>query len=100
MFRSATLRSLKWLWEQLDTVLALLIAAICGVFGFIGVAKESILTSAILGTLTVLAFALMRDRNQRDKLGNRLSQIAEPTADLFFQRAIPVTPLLQEAERE
>jgi nucleoside-triphosphatase len=56
-----------------------------------------------LGTLTVLAFALIRDRSHREKLQNQLSQLVRPydtSADLFFKRASSEASLVQGAEHE
>lgn len=104
MFQNIFSRLVKRLWEQLDTLLALILAAGCSILGLVGVASPSILASATLGTLTVLAIALMRDRSDREKAQQRLdgliSQLDEPIADLLFKHKNDETPLLQEAERE
>lgn len=104
MFRDYLLRVLIWLWDRLDTVLALLLAAACSILGLLGVASPSLLASATLATLTILAVALMRNRSEREKTQNRLdqllSQFNDPLPDAFFKYATDESPLLQDAERE
>ena len=104
MFRDIGPRVLKWLWEQLDPMFALLLGAICSILGIIGVIQPSIVASATLLTLTVLAFALMRDRSEREKLQSKLSQFAgrfeDANPDFFFKHTTDETSLLQDAERE
>src|SRR5260370_4554743 len=97
-------RLLKWTWNQLDTVFALLLGAVCSILAIAGAVKSSILASATLGTLTVLAFALLRDRLEREKLQSQLNQITsrfdDPSPDLFFRQEVDETSMLLDAERE
>ncbi|HVB25524.1 MAG TPA: hypothetical protein VNG51_26540 [Ktedonobacteraceae bacterium] len=88
----------------MDTVFALLVAGICSVLGVVGVAPPYVLASATLITLTVLAFALIRDRLEREKTQSRLNQLLsqfnDPLPDTFFKYKTDEIPLLHEAEQE
>ncbi len=104
MFRKFLSSFLKWIWNQVDTILALILAATCSILGLLGAAPLPLLISATLGTLTVLAIALMRDRSEREKTQNQLNQLLlqfnDPLPEALFKHDIDQTPLLQEAERE
>jgi nucleoside-triphosphatase len=104
MFRDFTSRFVKRIWDQVDTVFALLVAGVCSVFGVVGVAPPYVLASATLITLTVLAFALIRDRLEREKTQSRLNQLLsqfnDPLPDTFFKYKTDEIPLLHEAEQE
>lgn len=104
MLRNLLVRFIKWLWDQADAILALLLAAICSILGLLGVVPASLLSSATLATLTVLALVLMRNRAEREKTEHRLdqllSQLHRPLPDTFFTHKTEEIPLLQEAERE
>ena len=80
-----------WLWANLDTMLALLLAiviAISNTFVHIGTAQ---LLGVILATLSLLAFAVMRDRQDRDRtrivlnsLSTRIDSADHPDTDQLF----------------
>ena len=97
MFRKFLLSFLKWIWNQADTMLALVLAATCSVLGLFGAAPLPLLISATLGTLTVLAIALMRDRLDREMTQNRLNQLLlqldDPLPERLFKYDIDQTPL-------
>lgn len=104
MFRQKILQVLRWLWEEIDTIIALLLGAICSILGFIGIAHSFILASVTLGILTILAFALIRDRLQREHIQHNINQLMTkfdgPGFDATFNRYVDDTPILVDAERE
>jgi len=82
---------LSWIWANLDTLLALLLAiaiAIYNAFVHIGIGQ---LLGAILATLSLLAFAVMRDRQDRDRtrsvlkgLSMKIASTDRPDVDTLF----------------
>lgn len=104
MFLRGILQILRWIWEQIDTILALLLGAICSILGLTGLAQPFILASATLGILTILAFVLIRDRSQREYLRRSLNQfvatIDEPGLDAAFIKAADDIPILIDAQQE
>lgn len=78
-------RFAKWLWRQLDPLIALVIALACSVLSLAGVVSGDVLSATILATLTLLALVLIRDREQRDSLETSVRHLEKPiSADHFF----------------
>src|SRR5258708_7663610 len=104
MLRQKILHALKLFFEQIDTIIALLLGAICSFLGLIGIAPAFILASATLGVLTIMAFALIRDRSQREYLQNSLNQLMAthngPELDAIYNKSADDAPIIADAEQE
>src|SRR5262249_3502564 len=93
-----------WLWERVDPLVALILAGVCMILGIIGIVTSSVLASAILGILTLLAFTLVRDRSQRDRVERELQRPADGTsrvsADVLFGHGTKEISVLGGTERD
>ena len=47
MFRQRIFQGLKWLGEQIDTIVALFLAAVCSILGLFGVSQSLLLTATL-----------------------------------------------------
>ncbi len=94
----------RWLWDQIDPLIALGIGLLCSIIALRATTVEPLLISAILSTLTVIAFTLLRERSGRERLASKLSEleakISYPGTDTLFKSASDETSLLDEADRE
>lgn len=61
-------RRLSWIWHNLDTLLALLIAVALAVYSTFWTVEIDRMIAAILATLGLLAFGILRDRSERQRL--------------------------------
>lgn len=95
---------LMWLWNQLDTLLGLVAAAICVSLSLTGKLEDDTRTAAVLGVLTILAFALLRERAGRARLTSQITDlrnaIEAPFPDAFLEYGSDERPLLRNASRE
>lgn len=102
-------RFVSWIWDQLDPLMALLLGAVCSILGLAGIASGPILSAAILGTLTLIAFSIMRERTAREKIQGKIDgvqgkmdglidKIEKPIADAFFSHSKDEEPLIKDAE--
>jgi hypothetical protein len=74
---------LRWLWENIDPVAALVLAVVFSVLGVFGVIGQEVLSNVVLATLAVIAFTLLRERTAAghdlvavsDSLERRLSEV-------------------------
>lgn len=80
-----------WIWTNLDTLLALLLAIIIAVYNTFVHVQTGQLLGAILATLSLLAFAVMRDRQDRDRtraalksLSTKIASANTPNVDILF----------------
>lgn len=94
----------KWLINNADPFFALIAALACTILGIFGILKSDILLSVILGTLTVLAFTLIRERAAREKILEKLevfsNRIEAPIADQFFSKKTEEKILLESTDKE
>lgn len=94
----------KWIIDQVDPLLGLLLALFFSVAGILGLTNQNVLASATLATLTLLAITLIRERKGREtleyKINRLLGNIESPPPDLFFKRSTNENSLLKEAESE
>jgi hypothetical protein len=58
----------RWLRDNLDPVAALSLAVLFSFLGIAGVASQDVLSNAVLATLAVIAFTLVRERSAREAL--------------------------------
>ena len=84
-------RVFNWAWTNLDTLLALLLAIIIAIYNTFIHIQTGQLLGAILATLSLLAFAVMRDRQDRDQtraalkmLSTKIASVNKPDVDTLF----------------
>ncbi len=104
MFWERILHYARWIWERFDTILALLLGFICSILGLLSVLPSPVIASATLATLAILAFSLIRDRDDRTQLQRQIialvEQSKEPDLDAIFYQPVDEGALLQSAEKE
>ncbi len=74
---------LRWLWDNLDPVVALAMAVVFSALGAFDVVSDQVLSNVVLATLAVIAFTLVRERTSRgaaltgvsESLDRRLSDV-------------------------
>src|SRR6266540_3679820 len=74
---------LRWLWDNLDPVVALAMAVVFSALGAFDVVSDHVLSNVVLATLAVIAFTLVRERTSRgaaltgvsESLDRRLSDV-------------------------
>lgn len=97
---------IKKLWTQainnLDSLLAILVSIAAAIYGVFSI-NQSPLLSAIAGTLGLLAYGIIKDRNARDELLKQLQQLREPPniGTVFHDRStyIPFNELTGSAQK-
>lgn len=95
--------AIKWLWERLDPLLALLISSILAILAITGDVGDSTLQASLLGVLTIFALSLLRDRDAREHIRNHLERLNPITAlepDAFFGSSTSERPILEHATVE
>jgi hypothetical protein len=104
MFWERVLQYARWTWERFDTILALLLGVICSILGLLSILPSSIFASSTLATLTILAFSLIRDRDDRTQFQRQFAtlveQSREPNLDVILYQSVDEGMLLQSAEKE
>ena len=86
----ALIAGLRWLWDNLDPMLALGLAVVFAVLGAYGVATQPVISNVVLATLAVIAFTLVRERAARSgtfadverSLENRLRNVDSSIAQV------------------
>jgi hypothetical protein len=81
---------LRWLWENIDPIAALVLAVVFSVLGAFGVIGQEVLSNVVLATLAVIAFTLLRERttaghdlvSASDSLERRLSEVDDSIAQI------------------
>jgi hypothetical protein len=79
-------RSLSWVTDNLDSLIALTLAIALGLLGMLGIVSLKIAENAILITLGVLTVALLRDRSNRkaiERKADAASAAVMPVLDEF-----------------
>jgi hypothetical protein len=89
----------KRLWRlftnNLDTFTAIILSLVAGVYGIFG-GKQTVVLSAIAGTLAVLSYSLIIDRMARSELLKEVQRVSQkPSVDALLQDRTSYTPLLQ-----
>ncbi len=101
---SETKAFFHWVWDQIDPLAALLIALVCSILGLVNIANMSLLIPAILTTLTIIAFTLIRERSGRELLRKKLDDLIvkfdSPTADTIFSTRTSEIKVIQDADQE
>jgi hypothetical protein len=59
---------MRWLWERVDPAVALVLAIVFSALGALGVASSGVLANAVLATLAIIAFTLLRERSGRESV--------------------------------
>lgn len=90
--KALALKSVQFIWTNLDTTLAIIISVVAAIFGIFG-SNQAYTLAAVATSLGILAFSIIRDRASRDKLIeetknvhlaiNRLESIRQ-NSDTFF----------------
>lgn len=97
-------RFFRWLWDHIDPVIALIVALACSILGLFSVVKLDVLIPAILSTLTLIAFTLIRERSGRESLREKIDSVAgkieHHVADTVFANRTSETSVLQNATAE
>lgn len=83
---------LRWLRDNPDGLAALLIGFVAAILGLFNIVPMPILDSAILATLTVLAFTVLRDRRDREQAEER----AKTTYELLTGKLTPLVTAMQD----
>src|SRR6266496_673104 len=68
---------LRWLWENVDPVVALGLAIVFSVLGAYSVVSQEVISNIVLATLAVIAFTLVRERAARSGASSNVSKSLE-----------------------
>lgn len=73
----ALVSGLRWLWDNVDPVVALGLAIVFSILGVYGVASQQVISNVVLATLAVIAFTLVRERAARSSASAEVSSVLE-----------------------
>lgn len=94
----------RWIWDRIDPLLALAISAVFGVLGALNKVDQDILFPAILVTLTIIAFTLIRERDTRNTIKEMMdvlcSKLESSSLDTIFKTETSETTFIESTESE
>jgi hypothetical protein len=70
-------KPLDWTKANIETAIALTLASVVSVLGLVDAAPSEMIENAVLLTLAVFAFALLRERWRRDNAENQIADLAQ-----------------------
>lgn len=98
------LRALLWVWRQVDPLVALVIGVTAAVLASLDKLPADYVTPLLLSTLSLVAFTIMRDREQRHTLSESLRDLSArtrpPEASSVFATRSSEIPVIEQARHE
>jgi len=101
------MKILQWIFDNIDTALAIVLSAVAAIFGIFGIFQAALLP-ALAGTLALLAVSIIRDRNGRGLLTDQIQKLeltltsiqSKSGADTFFTTKTSEKVLISRARED
>lgn len=98
------IRMAGWLWRQIDPIVALAIGVTAAVLAALNKIPSEMVAPLMLSTISLVAFTIMRDREQRHELATHLKTLersaGRPRPDEIFAARTSEIPVVGGAQRE